>query len=232
MDKRIQSIDALRGISIIGMVIYHFIYDLAVFGGMPRWILYNTASDMLQLYVCSTFILLAGVSSRFSLSNVKRGIKVLALALIITLVTYLMDNIVIFGILHFLGISMVFYGLTEKLWDRINTKLAPVIYIALFICGRIVTDNLNPVSTEGLWIFGFYTQGFFSSDYFPIIPWLFLFLLGTWLGILVKDRRLPKWFYSINPKVLPAIGRKSILIYMLHQPILYGITMIIGAILK
>lgn len=229
--ERIQSIDALRGFCLILMVAYHFFYDLVNFLGAPGWILSNPVFDVLQPFFSGVFIALSGVSSRFSRSNTKRGIKVLAVSLVVTVVTSLMGSPVIFGILHLLGFCMVFYGLTNRLWDKLPEKAAPFIYIALIVASAALRGILNPVKTGGLWIFGFYRSGFYSSDYFPILPWVFVFLLGTWLGKLVTDRKLPDWVYTVNPPVFPAIGRKSLLIYVLHQPVLYGITMLIKTVI-
>lgn len=229
---RIQSIDALRGFCLILMVAYHFFYDLVNFLEVPGWILSNPVFDVLQPFFAGVFIALSGISSRFSRSNTKRGIEVLAVSLVVTAVTSLMGSPVIFGILHLLGFCMVFYGLTNRLWDKLPEKAAPFIYIALIAASAALRGILNPVKTGGLWIVGFYRPGFYSSDYFPVLPWVFVFLLGTWLGKLVTDRKLPDWVYTVKPPVFPAIGRKSLLIYVLHQPVLYGITMLIKAVIS
>jgi uncharacterized membrane protein len=84
------------------------------------------------------------------------------------------------------------------------------------------------VDSHYLWIFGFTYPGFASADYFPLLPWLFVFLFGTWLGGPVRERRLPKWVYDIKPPFLPRVGRQAFLIYLLHQPLLYSITMLIA----
>lgn len=225
--NRIQSIDAIRGFCIVMMVAYHFFYDLVNFLGAPGWVFTNPVFDVLQPLFAGTFIALSGVSSRFSRSNIKRGLKVLALSLVVTAVTALMGSPVIFGILHLLGFCMVLYGLTGTLRDKLPEKATPVIYIALIAVSSALRNSLNPVKMDWLWIIGFYKPGFYSSDYFPILPWLFVFLLGTWLGKLVTERRLPEWLYTVNPPIFPAIGRKSLAIYVLHQPVLYGITMLI-----
>jgi len=227
---RIQSIDALRGLCLLLMVAYHFFYDLVYFLDAPGWIFVNPVFDVLQPFVAGIFIALAGVSSRFSRSNVKRGIKALAAALVVTVVTWVMGTPVLFGILHFMGTAMVLYGLTEKVWAKIPLRLAPVLYLALTAGAAVLRSVLNPVNQRGLWILGFYTKGFFSSDYFPILPWIFVFLFGTWLGELIRQEKLPKWFYTIDPPLLPAVGRHSLLIYVLHQPVLYGVTMLLQLI--
>jgi uncharacterized membrane protein len=76
-------------------------------------------------------------------------------------------------------------------------------------------------------MFGFKYDGFFSADYFPILPWIFVFLLGTWAGKYVAEYRLPDRFYTLSVPVLPAIGRKAFIIYLVHQPVLYGLVLLV-----
>jgi uncharacterized membrane protein len=219
---RIQLIDAVRGLCVIMMVIHHLLYDLVVLLDAPEWLFTNPVFDFLHYIFAGLFILLSGVSSRFSRSNVKRGIKVIVAALAITGITYLIDMPIYFGVLHFLGFSMVFYGLTEKLLNKIPGTAAPFIYVFLLIVSVVAVRNLNTES-KYLWMLGITHPDFNSADYFPIFPWVFVFLFGTWLGKYIKDRRFPKWFYAAAPPVLPSIGRKAFIIYLVHQPVLFGI---------
>ena len=228
---RIQSIDALRGLAVILMVIHHFLFDLVEFLDAPSWLFSNHVFNILHYIFAGVFIGLSGLSSRFSRSNIKRGIKVAVVALVITLVTWLMGMEILFGVLHLLAFCMIFYGLTRKFWDKIPEKIAPFIYIALTAASAVVLRLLNPITIKWLWPFGLYYKGFYSADYFPIFPWLFVFLFGSWLGKLVKEHRLPEKVYTIDPPFFPAVGRLSLIIYVLHQPVLYGITMLIKVII-
>lgn len=222
--KRIDIIDALRGLSIILMVFHHLLFDLVKFMGAPAWLFSNPVFDCLHYVFAGLFILISGVSSQFSRSNIKRGIKVFAIAVLFTIVTSLpfINMPIRFGILHLLGFCMIFYGLTRKAWDQIPKTAAPFIYTALFI-GTVLAVRLVEVNASYLWMFGWFRTGFFSADYFPIFPWLFLFLLGTWAGSYIAQNKLPKWFYEKRVAFFPAVGKKSLLIYILHQPVLYGI---------
>jgi uncharacterized membrane protein len=202
--KRIDIIDAARGFSVILMVIHHALFDAVEYLGAPAWFFYNPV-----FYYClhplfaGLFVFLSGVSSRFSRSNIKRGIKVFAIAVLLTVVTSLpfVDQPIRFGVLHLLGFCMVFYGLTQKVWDKIPRVIAPVLYIVLIVGTALAVDL--------------------------IFPWLFVFLLGTWAGAYITENRLPKWFYEKRVAVFPAVGKRALLIYILHQPILYGLTMLI-----
>lgn len=230
-DGRIQSIDALRGLAVILMVIHHFLFDLVEFLNAPAWLFDNPVFNILHYIFAGVFIGLSGLSSRFSRSNVKRGIKVAVIALIITLVTWLMGMEILFGVLHLLAFCMIFYGLTRKFWDRIPEIAAPFIYAALTVVSAVILNLINPVSVKWLWPFGAYYNGFYSSDYFPILPWVFVFLFGTWLGRLVRERRLPEIIYTFNPPFFPTVGRLSLIIYVFHQPVLYGITMLLKLVI-
>ena len=223
--KRIDLIDALRGLALLLMVIHHFLYDLVAFCGAPSWLFTNPVFDVLHYIFAGVFILLSGVSSNFSRSNVARGIKTWLCALIITLVTWKMGMIVRFGILHFMGTAMIFYGVTRKLWEALPRWVTPVVSVL----GTIFTASLAggaAVEFRGLGWLGFTGPGYASSDYFPLLPWLFVFLFGTWLGWYIKEEKFPRWFYTVHVPVLGAVGRKSLWIYMLHQPVLYGLVML------
>lgn len=225
--KRIQLIDAVRGLCVVLMVLHHLMYDLVAFLGAPVWLFTNPVLDIAHYFFAGTFIFLSGVSSRFSRSNVKRGLKVIAAALVITAVTYFLGMTIVFGILHFLGFAMVFYGLTAKLWEKIPSFLAPFLYIACVVFTAVWINKTGYVENNWLWMFGFCSRTFYSADYFPILPWIFVFLLGTWAGKYIREGYMPKWFYTVHPPLLPAIGRKAFIIYLAHQPVLYGITMLI-----
>ena len=220
--KRIEAIDALRGLSVVLMVIHHFLYDCVEFLDAPGWLFSNPVFDILHYIFAGVFIFLSGVSSRFSRGNIKRGLKVIAIAAAISVVTHLMDMPIMFGVLHLLGFSMFFFGLTAKLWDLIPKKAAPVVFIAGVLAGALATKYFTPES-EYLWMLGWTSPGFVSYDYFPILPWFFVFLLGTWAGFYIKERKLPSRFYEVGFPVFPTIGRKALLIYVLHQPVLYAI---------
>ncbi len=226
--KRIDIIDALRGFAVILMVIHHLLYDLWTFLGAPEWMFHNPVFDFLHFVFAGLFIFLSGLSSQFSRSNIKRGLIVFAIAVAMTIVTSLpfVGMPIRFGVLHLLGFCMVFYGLTRKVWDKIPRAAAPFIYIVLLV-GSALATNLIRIDASYLWMFGWLQPGFYSADYFPIFPWVFVFLLGTWAGFYVIEHKLPKWFYEKRIAFFPAVGKKALIIYILHQPVLYGIVMAI-----
>ena len=80
---------------------------------------------------------------------------------------------------------------------------------------------------------GFPHSGFFSTDYFPLVPWIFLFLTGLFLFRITNDKGWnEKLFARGQVPLLNLIGRNSLLVYLLHQPVLYGLGMLFFYVLK
>ena len=230
--KRIEVIDALRGFAVTLMVIHHALYNCAEFLDAPWWVYSNPVFNVLQAFFIGLFIVVSGVSSCFSRGNVERGSIVIVIAVIITYVTNRIDMPIYFGILHLLGTFMIFYGLTRKLWDKIPRNVAPYIYIALIILSMLARNYLTPSSEnlvvrDLLSVFGWRQPGFISYDYQVVLPWIFVFLFGTWAGEYIREEKFPSRFYEMKVPFFPFVGRKALMIYVLHQPLLFSITMMI-----
>ncbi|MBQ8208967.1 MAG: DUF1624 domain-containing protein [Clostridia bacterium] len=229
--KRIDAIDALRGLAVVLMFFHHFFYDLVEFLDAPEWLFTNPVFNVLHYVFAGVFIGLCGVSSRFSRSNVKRGIITLIAATVISVVTHFMGMPILFGVLHLLAFCMLFYGITGRLWEKLPMWIMPVFTVLGTVISAWCVNNIETES-ENLWILGWTYDGFVSHDYFPLFPWIFVFLFGTWLGYYIKEHRFPEKFYTLSIPVLPQIGRQALIIYIVHQPILYGITMVIKNLIK
>jgi len=235
--KRIQIIDAVRGFAVTLMVIHHAFYSAAAFLDAPWWLYRNPVFNVLQFFFIGLFIFISGVSSRFSKGNVERGSIVVVIAVLITYVTVRMDMPIYFGILHLLGVFMIFYGLTRKLWDKIPRNIAPYIYIVFFIAAALAKVYLsptseNPVLRDLLSVFGWLQDGFINFDNQTILPWIFMFLFGTWAGEYIREGKFPAWFYDTKVPFFPFVGRNALVIYVLHQPVLLGIMIGVAYIIR
>ena len=232
MKKRIWELDAFRGICLIGMIGVHLVYDLTVLYKIITW----QPPDIfvfVQRWGGLLFLLLSGICVTLGSRSVRRGIIVFIAGLIVSGVTYGMYRfgfsgksiVIYFGVLHCLGVCMLLWGCFRKLpwWALALFGLA---FTALGLYFRTLT-------VENPWLFplGLTTQTFVTSDYFPILPNFGYFLLGAVLGKTLyrrKETLLP----GVNPKnpilrFLQWMGRQSLWIYLLHQPILNGICMLI-----
>lgn len=229
--QRIEIIDALRGLAIVLMVIHHFFYDLVEFLNAPQWLFSNSVFNVLHYIFAGVFICLCGVSSKFSRSNLKRGFITLIIAGFLTIITYIIDMPIIFGILHLLSFCMIFYGLTEKFWNVLPKWIMVIFTVVGTVISSWCVNNIT-VDSKNLWVFGWDYKGFVSFDYFPILPWIFVFLFGTWLGYYIKENKFPDWFYKTKVPVLSSIGKHSLIIYIIHQPLLFALTMLLKTIIN
>lgn len=238
--QRVHMMDELRGLCICAMILYHGAYDLSYLFSISTNLLYSTPVQYLQSLFGGMFILIAGASSRFSRNNIKRGLQCLLCGMGLTLVTGLIvpDQMIRFGILHMLGVAMLLFGCIQPWLDRIGVKLRLFLTISLFVLTFDVPRGFVgipwvlqiplPVSwydaaiSRILFPFGIYSAQFASADYYPLLPWFFLFVVGTCIGVPLKENRFPSFFYQRHSRFLSLVGRHSLVIYLVHQPILYG----------
>ncbi len=240
MKKRINLIDELRGALIIAVVICHLIYSMDVVFHIEA--VRGAYVSMLgwQPIIPALFILISGVSFQLSRNNVKRGLKLLAISAGITLVLWIImpDQIIWFGILHFLAVMNIGFGLIKKYVDKIPAVFGIVLFAVLFV----LTFNVHRgyIGTDGIWTYqlpeflyqtdlaaplGFCTSSFRSADYNPLLPWMFMFLIGAILGRYTN--KIPDVLAKPHIKPLAFIGRHTLIIYIVHQPIIVGVLSVI-----
>jgi uncharacterized membrane protein len=239
--RRVLLADEWRGLVILLMVFYHGVYDMVEIFGIDFPLFYSRWAHFLQVFIAGSFIILSGMCCRFSRNNLKRGALTFALGMVLTSITFfvLPSQIVRFGVLHLLGSAMFLFGLLRPLLDRIPTDWGAPLFGAIFLLvvrvpyreigvPPFVTALPDALYTHsGLFWLGFPAAGFYSSDYFPLIPWLFLFLAGSYLGSYANEGRLPQAAYKSRFPWLAAVGQHTIWIYMFHQPVLYGLLLLL-----
>ena len=226
MRRRFDVMDAWRTAAIVLMVAYHFLYDLYIFGIISANQLFSTPLNVLERFICCSFILLAGASARFSRNNLRHGLTVLAAGLAVEIGAAVAGQTIRWGVLMLLGSSMVIWHFLGKGLQRLPGWSAAAGSGVLFFAFGWWTKRAA-VSAGWLYPLGFTAPGFFSADYFPLLPWFFLFLIGTALGGWCLEHRENRILTASLPGALTWPGRHSLIIYVLHQPILYGISYLI-----
>jgi uncharacterized membrane protein len=220
------------------MLGYHFLYDVnVIYGREPDWYL-RPEARVWQQGICCCFILIAGFSFHFGKKrNLRRGIFLNACGLLITVVTLLVlpSEAVRFGILSFMGCAVLLTIPLERGLERLPPLVGIPLCFGLFLLLRHVDAGfLGPFRLpQSLYRFrplaplGFPDPLFRSSDYFPMLPWYFLFLCGWFLGKLFRENKGWQTAASVKIPLLSALGRKTIWVYLLHQPVLMGICMLL-----
>ena len=232
--RRYQVLDAIRGFALVSMILYHAAWDLVYLFGVD-WPWYRSfAAHVWQQSICWTFILLSGYCWALGRRQLRRGLTVFFCGAAITAVTWLFmrSNLVYCGVLTLLGASSLLLVPLAPALRRVPPRAGAAGRFLLFLLLRDV--NVGFLGFEGLRVaalpeglyrdhftalLGFPPADFFSTDYFPLLPWFFLFLTGWFLFRLRPEeareiRRIP---------LVTAMGRHSLLLYMLHQPVIYAL---------
>ncbi len=219
---RILEIDALRVVAMLLMIVFHIIYDLNVFGGVD--VSYTTGFWMWVGKIAGLlFIFVSGISSGLSSKPVQRGVKVFGIGMIITVVTYffLGDIYIRFGILHLLGTGMILSPLIHRLHSAVIVAGAGVI---VFISNQIAGIIVNTVVLLPL---GLKYQGFRSADYYPLIPYLSVFMLGIVTYKLYYYQGKSLFRGNRENEFITKVSKSSLFIYLLHQPIIIAAILLV-----
>lgn len=250
LQERFWEVDLLRGVAVILMIAYHFIFDLSFFGVYSL----NIFSGFLWYFpriIAGIFIFLVGISlylsytraeisgtypgdREFFLKYLKRGLWIFSLGLVITLVTWIFirAEFIIFGILHFIGLAIIlqypFLKYNEKY--RYLSLAAGITFIIVGSYLAMFTFNFGWL----LWL-GFVPQNLITVDYFPLLPWLGVVSLGIFFGGILyrgyKRRfKFPDLSIYLPVKIFVFLGRHSLIIYFIHQPILIGLLYFSGVL--
>lgn len=244
---RAFELDFLRGITLCWVVIMHFTYDM-------RYIFSLNVFDYLdgQIYwtfweplVLSIFVGISGVCCTFSRNNVKRGLKLLIVGIVITVATYFADKFfdlgcfILINVIHVLAISILLYSLISFIEKKF--KIDPVkvnifmtfIGIWIMMVGTQIRRLHHTVSGNWLLPLGIYGKTVPTmGDYMPLIPWVGVFLVGAVVGRLCyKDKKsafkdAPQAFKAFTSP-FQFIGRHSLVIYLVHQPVVLGLSYLI-----
>ena len=246
--KRIWELDYFRGVCVLLMIVYHAMYDLRSFSYVWQlrdqdfYPLYQLSVRFflapglhLQDFLAPVFFFIAGISTSLSRNAPVRFTKVIVSAFLVSCCSALMNLNITLGVLHCLGYCMLLYYLLERLFydDRAYFALAVTLCAAMLIrrsCGldRMISPSVAAVFPSELGPVLEYVGLICRThaDYYPLSPWFGIFLLGVLFGRNAYLREKASLLPSVRrPLFAPVewIGRHALWIYLLHQPLLYGI---------
>ena len=227
---RIAAIDVARGASLVGMGVYHLIWDLADFGFVSAGAPFAPAMRIFSHGVASAFLALVGVSLALAHPHglrraafARRFATIAGAALLVTLATFLLDRDepILFGILHCIAIASLiaapFVG--APAWAALAAGA-----LALAAPLALTSESFN--SPALIWL-GLGTVAPASLDWRPLLPWAGVVLLGLALARLFLSRLARSAVALWRPAAIPGralafAGRHSLAIYLAHQPILFA----------
>jgi len=228
-------VDAARGVAIIMMVVYHLNYDLSTFGGYAIeatsgfWARFADATASLFLFLVGVSLAISharGVGDRFG-KYLFRGLRIFGYGMVLTVVFLVFGmGVVAFGILHLIGVSIVLA------YPFLNLRLTNFLLGTLvFAAGMyVMAQNL---SSESPWLlpFAVVPEGWMMPDYRPLLPWFGVVLIGLYFGNVVYGggERLTGKAPVVARLLLP-LGRNSLLIYLVHQPVLILLLSLFGIV--
>jgi len=239
--KRIWELDFIRGVAIIGMILTHINYDFLNYHN--KSIFPPIASDVLGfliLYGGALFLIISGICCCLSKNNLKRGLTLFFVAMGVTYVTVIYQymfspeytSTIFFGVLHCLSLCMVISHFLMKIPQKkyITNPILFVLGILIIIAGILLKDNdINLPIVCGNVI----KPWFMTMDYFPLFPYLGWFIIGIVIGrifyqkgrALIKSEKIGNFFLI---RAFSFVGRHSLIFYLAHQPIIFGIMMFIN----
>jgi uncharacterized membrane protein len=238
---RFWEVDAARGVAIIMMIVYHSTYDLDTLGGYDI----QATSGYWALFADLTagfFLFLVGVSLAISrerttltgwklfLKYLARGLRILAYGMVLTLVFLVLGmGVIAFGILHLIGVSIILAYPFLRLRFA-NLALGTLIFAA----GQYVLAQ--DFYSQSFWLlpFGVVPEGMIMPDYRPLLPWFGVVLIGLFFGNVVygDDLRpaVPEDKAPSLARPLLPLGRNSLFIYLIHQPIIIAVLAVLGIV--
>ncbi|HVJ75329.1 MAG TPA: heparan-alpha-glucosaminide N-acetyltransferase [Casimicrobiaceae bacterium] len=222
---RVAAVDALRGIAILAMIAYHFSFDLRLFRLArldfehdPFWLAARAVIVATFMALVGASLVLARAQHATTSRRWRRVAVIVACALAVSVASRLAfpATWIWFGILHAIAVASVLA------WPLApHPRMALALGVGVIVAGLVVTHPAFDAPALA-WI-GFTTAKPATEDYVPLFPWLGATLVGIAAGhTLMRRDFAPLAAVARAPHALRWLGRHSLAIYMIHQPILIG----------
>lgn len=234
--KRYHTLDTLRGIALLNMIAYHAVWDLVnIFHLDWKWY-HSEGAHIWQQFICCTFILLSGFCQPLGRKNLKRGIIVFLAGAAVSVATiiFMPESKIMFGVLTLIGSCMILSSFAGSILRKCNPTISIIINLILFITFRHISKGYIGFGGSILFelphklyrnlitaYFGFPAHDFYSTDYFPLFPWIFLFAAGYFLFFIAEKNKLLKYLEPSRFQPIEWLGKHSLEVYIIHQPAIY-----------
>ena len=232
LSTRRPGLDTLRGMTLVSMMVYHACWDL-VYLFRQDWAWYRSfGAHLWQQSICWTFILLSGYCFHLGHHRLRRGLLSLGGGALVSAVSQVAGSPIHWGVLTLLGAAALLTIPLDPLLRRLPARAGLAGSFCLFFLLRAVNQGYLGFEGAALltlpadWyqnsltaLLGFPGPDFFSADYFSLLPWLFLF----WTGYFLYRLRPEGEGRELRLPLVTTLGRHSLVAYLLHQPLIYGV---------
>ncbi len=245
---RFWDVDVVRGIAMVLVATYHFVYDLDFLAGYPVnavgmfWGNFADTSAFMFVFLAGLSLALSHQRARMKVGPeanlfpkyLRRGLRIFGYGMGITVVFWVLKaGVVIFGILHMLGVSIILaYPFLRRRWTNLFFGLSVV------AAGAFIQADQNSFVLPGVWgfllaPFGVFPAGVYMADYRALLPWFGVVLLGLFVGntFYLRRRDVKPLGQAPRPmRPLAFVGRHTLFIYLIHQPILIALLWAFGVV--
>lgn len=236
-NKRFPFIDTLRGLALVSMIIYHIFWSMEnLFMQKLAW-LHSTPAFLWQQSTAALFIFISGFCWALTRKHLKRSLTVLGCAVFIFIFTFLFSpgSTIIFGIIAFIGTAMLLMMPLAKILKHLPPTGGLILSLILFFALKHVPHGYCGI---GSWQYtlppdlyannltayiGLPPQSFHSADYFPLLPWIFMYTAGYFIYYCIQKSISRNNIFKFNCKPLSLLGRHSLAAYLIHQPVIIAL---------
>ena len=240
---RLGVFDLVRGFSVVSMVIFHLCYDLKFIAGYDLEWFEPPLQDVWRCSISWVFLFIAGCMCTLSRNNLRRALEYGCVALAIWVVTTVaaVDTPISFGIIYCMSACTLVAWALQRIDALPRGRVAAFVLFVGFVALLGLSDGtigIGPLkldlpqeltSVEGLAWLGLPSASFSSGDYYPLLPYLLIYLCGAAMAARWKERGYPAWAYSASVAPLNFVGRHALLVYVIHQPVILGACSLLGS---